>query len=59
MFLEDVAQMARKSGRGREVRFRDFTMSQMKRNLRLAAQPSVGHIRLNGAVAEWLKAAVC
>jgi hypothetical protein len=28
------------------------------RNL-LAAQPGVGHIRLNGAVAEWLKAAVC
>jgi hypothetical protein len=28
------------------------------RNL-LAAQPGVGHIRLHGAVAEWLKAAVC
>ena len=29
------------------------------RNLRLAARPGVGHIRLDGAVAEWLKAAVC
>ena len=28
-------------------------------NLPLAARPRVGHIRLNGAVAEWLKAAVC
>ena len=28
-------------------------------NLPLAARPCVGHIRLNGAVAEWLKAAVC
>jgi hypothetical protein len=28
-------------------------------NLRLAAQPGVGHIRFVGAVAEWLKAAVC
>ena len=30
-----------------------------KRNLPLAAGPRVGHIGLNGAVAEWLKAAVC
>jgi hypothetical protein len=29
------------------------------RNLPLAAHPCVGHIGLNGAVAEWLKAAVC
>src|SRR5581483_6118684 len=30
------------------------------RNLYLAAQPGVGHIRRDqGAVAEWLKAAVC
>ena len=29
------------------------------RNLPLAAGPVVGHIRHNGAVAEWLKAAVC
>ena len=29
------------------------------RNLYLAAQPAVGHIRAHGAVAEWLKAAVC
>jgi hypothetical protein len=28
-------------------------------NLPLAAHPCVGHIGLNGAVAEWLKAAVC
>ena len=28
-------------------------------NLPLAASPRVGHIGLNGAVAEWLKAAVC
>ena len=28
-------------------------------NLPLAARPRVGHIRPNGAVAEWLKAAVC
>jgi hypothetical protein len=28
-------------------------------NLPLAALPCVGHIGLNGAVAEWLKAAVC
>ena len=28
-------------------------------NLPLAACPCVGHIGLNGAVAEWLKAAVC
>jgi hypothetical protein len=28
-------------------------------NLSLAARPRVGHIGLNGAVAEWLKAAVC
>ena len=28
-------------------------------NLPLAARLRVGHIRLNGAVAEWLKAAVC
>jgi hypothetical protein len=28
-------------------------------NLPLAARPCVGHIGLNGAVAEWLKAAVC
>jgi hypothetical protein len=28
-------------------------------NLPLAARPGVGHIGLNGAVAEWLKAAVC
>jgi hypothetical protein len=27
--------------------------------LPLAAHPCVGHIGLNGAVAEWLKAAVC
>jgi hypothetical protein len=27
--------------------------------LPLAARPRVGHIGLNGAVAEWLKAAVC
>ena len=30
-----------------------------KRNLPLAARPRVGHIGLNGAVAEWLKAPVC
>src|ERR1700732_222222 len=29
------------------------------RNLPLAARPRVGHIDRNGAVAEWLKAAVC
>lgn len=28
-------------------------------NLPLAARARVGHIGLNGAVAEWLKAAVC
>jgi hypothetical protein len=28
-------------------------------NLPLAARPCVGHIRLTGDVAEWLKAAVC
>jgi len=28
-------------------------------NLPLAAQRCVGHIRLTGDVAEWLKAAVC
>ena len=28
-------------------------------NLPLAARPCVGHIRPHGAVAEWLKAAVC
>jgi hypothetical protein len=28
-------------------------------NLSLAARPRLGHIGLNGAVAEWLKAAVC
>lgn len=28
-------------------------------NLPLAARARVGHIRPNGAVAEWLKAAVC
>ena len=28
-------------------------------NLPLAAGPRVGHIRAYGAVAEWLKAAVC
>ena len=28
-------------------------------NLPLAARPRVGHIGLDGAVAEWLKAAVC
>ena len=28
-------------------------------NLPLAARPGLGHIRPNGAVAEWLKAAVC
>jgi hypothetical protein len=28
-------------------------------NLSLAAGPRVGHIRLTGDVAEWLKAAVC
>ena len=28
-------------------------------NLPLAARPRVGHIGPNGAVAEWLKAAVC
>jgi hypothetical protein len=28
-------------------------------NLPLAARRCVGHIGLNGAVAEWLKAAVC
>jgi hypothetical protein len=33
-------------------------LNEAVRNL-LAAQPGVGHIRLNGAVAEWLKAAVC
>ena len=27
--------------------------------LQLAARPRVGHIGHNGAVAEWLKAAVC
>jgi hypothetical protein len=32
-----------------------------RRNLKLplAARAGVGHIRANGAVAEWLKAAVC
>ena len=29
------------------------------RHLPLAARPGVGHIDLDGAVAEWLKAAVC
>ena len=30
-----------------------------RRHLPLAARPRVGHIGLTGAVAEWLKAAVC
>jgi hypothetical protein len=34
-------------------------VSRKSANLRLAAQPGVGHIRADGAVAEWLKAAVC
>ena len=33
--------------------------NQTSGNLSLAARPGVGHIRPNGAVAEWLKAAVC
>src|SRR4029453_1779368 len=37
---------------------RAFRILRRDANLRLAAQPGVGHIRLDGAVAEWLKAAV-
>jgi hypothetical protein len=36
-----------------------FRIERDECNLRLAARPGVGHIRLDGAVAEWLKAAVC
>jgi hypothetical protein len=36
-----------------------FSASNEPASNLLAAQPGVGHIRLNGAVAEWLKAAVC
>ena len=36
-----------------------YKVNWVARNLRLAARPTVGHIRPNGAVAEWLKAAVC
>ena|SRR5205085_12170094 len=32
---------------------------QVRANLPLAARPCVGHIGPDGAVAEWLKAAVC
>ena len=34
-------------------------VSRLYSNLSLAARPCVGHIGLNGDVAEWLKAAVC
>jgi hypothetical protein len=37
----------------------DMARNSAAGNLPLAARPRVGHIRLNGAVAEWLKAAVC
>jgi hypothetical protein len=33
--------------------------AEVRSNLPLAARPCVGHIGANGAVAEWLKAAVC
>ena len=37
--------------------FRALSLNHL--NLSLAARPCVGHIGLNGDVAEWLKAAVC
>jgi hypothetical protein len=37
--------------------FRCLSLNHL--NLSLAARPCVGHIGLNGDVAEWLKAAVC
>jgi hypothetical protein len=62
MFLQDVAQKARnrpselqnpRSGKNL------FCPQDAAPNLLLAAGTSVGHIRQHGAVAEWLKAAVC
>jgi hypothetical protein len=55
MFLQDVAQMARNLIVPRL--FGPETRGVC--NLQLAARRSVGHIRHDGAVAEWLKAAVC
>jgi hypothetical protein len=41
----------------RQDAFRALSLNHL--NLSLAARPCVGHIGLNGDVAEWLKAAVC
>jgi hypothetical protein len=41
------------------VRRRQITRNSPACNLPLAARPRVGHIGPDGAVAEWLKAAVC
>jgi hypothetical protein len=44
---------------GRRPRAIKWLANSAAINLPLAAHPCVGHIGLNGAVAEWLKAAVC
>jgi hypothetical protein len=46
------------AGRG-AIRSDKMAANSVAANLPLAACPCVGHIGLNGAVAEWLKAAVC
>jgi len=63
MFSTAVAQKARKWGpqalSQRPNRSIDQVRNRAIWNLLLAARARVGHIRRNGAVAEWLKAAVC
>jgi hypothetical protein len=53
-----------RTGCARPLTFKDSHEPPIARktaalNLPLAARPRVGHIRLTGDVAEWLKAAVC
>jgi hypothetical protein len=60
-FWEDVAQIARHHGSRANA---DIMPARDRAEfgafkLQLAARPRVGHIGHNGAVAEWLKAAVC
>jgi hypothetical protein len=61
MFSMAVAQKARKSGAPTGFRRRTARSAFENRDLEFAAcgSAALGHIRPNGAVAEWLKAAVC
>ena len=55
----ETARPMRMGAAGRRLRAIKWLANSAALNLPLAAHPCVGHIGLNGAVAEWLKAAVC